>query len=186
MIDLAPGRVKLTLKDLACGARLRDANARPVMRLLATPLTEEAFAPFGQVLQAPTDPGRVAASLALANRRPEVPVSLSLVAKAPATLPMRSTTMERHPFSSQSFIPLDAGPWLVLVAPHAAGGGPDMARSRAFLARGDQGVTYGVDVWHHPFTVFDRVARFAVLMWKDGTPADDEFIELAPFDIVLP
>jgi ureidoglycolate lyase len=175
----------------ACGARRMDAtlhhaDAGPAMRLIAQPLTAEAFAPFGQVLEAPAAVGRVAAQAALANRRPEVPVSLSLVTKAPAALPLRSTTMERHPFSSQSFLPLDAGAWLVMVAPHAASGGPDMARAQAFLARGDQGVTYGVDVWHHPFTVLDRIARFAVLMWKDGTPADDDFVEVAPFDIVRP
>ena len=101
-------------------------------------------------------------------------------------VPLISSTMERHPFSSQSFIPLDAGPWLVAVAPHASGGGPDMAQARAFVARPDQGVTYAADVWHHPFTVLERPARFAVLMWKEGTPSDDEFVEVAPFQIILP
>ncbi len=60
-----------------------------------------------------------------------------------------------------------------------------MARARAFLARGDQGVTYGADVWHHPFTVLDGPARFAIFMWKDGTAADDEFVDVAPFEIAL-
>jgi ureidoglycolate lyase len=93
--------------------------------------------------------------------------------------------MERHLHSSQSFIPIEAGRWLVLVAPHGADGGPDMTRARAFLARPDQGVTYGADVWHHPSTVFDRIARFAIVMWKDGTSADDEFVEVPPFELHL-
>ncbi|MFM7422520.1 MAG: ureidoglycolate lyase, partial [Alphaproteobacteria bacterium] len=96
-----------------------------------------------------------------------------------------STTMERHEFSSQSFIPMEAGRWLVLVAPHGVDGKPDMEKARAFLARPDQGVTYGANVWHHPSTVFDREARFAVFRWKDGTSADDEFVEVQPFELHL-
>ncbi len=78
---------------------------------------------------------------------------------------------------------MDAGRWLAIVAPHGADGLPDMARAAAFLARADQGVTYGADVWHHPFTVIDQPGRFAVFMWKDGTAADDEFVEVAPFEV---
>jgi ureidoglycolate lyase len=94
--------------------------------------------------------------------------------------------IERHRSSSQSFVPMEAGRWLAIVAPHAMeGGGPDMARARAFLARPDQGITYGPDVWHHPFTVLDREARFAVLIWRDGTTGDEEFVDVAPFTVDL-
>ena len=58
-----------------------------------------------------------------------------------------------------------------------------MARARAFLAGPGQGVTYGADVWHHPSTVFDRTARFAIFMWKDGGAEDDEFVQVAPFTV---
>jgi ureidoglycolate lyase len=156
------------------------------MTLVAAPLTAEAFAHFGNVLEGPALPGRVAADDALGPTRPALRPSLAIVLKPNADLPLRSTTMERHPSSSQTFMPLDAGPWLVVVAPDALGAGPDMARARAFLAQPDQGVTYRAGVWHHPFTVLERPARFAVLMWKHGTPADDEFVEVAPFQIVLP
>jgi hypothetical protein len=33
--------------------------------------------------------------------------------------------------------------------------------------------------------VFDREARFAVFMWKDGSSADDEFVEVQPFELHL-
>lgn len=158
------------------------------MRLIAQPLTAAAFAHFGEVLEAPAAPGRAYFDRALANRRPAASPSLSIVLKEPAApLPLRSAVMERHPFSSQSFIPLDAARWLVVVAPREpGGGGPDMAGARAFLARGDQGVTYGVSVWHHPLTVLDRAARFAVAMWRDGTAADDEFADTLPFEVHPP
>jgi ureidoglycolate lyase len=155
------------------------------MRLIAEPLTAEAFAPFGEVLEAPAAPGRAYIDAALSNRRADAKPSLSFSTREPTALPLRSSTMERHKHSSQSFIPMEAGRWLVLVAPHGADGGPDMARARAFCARPDQGVTYGADVWHHPSTVFDRTARFAIFMWKDGGPEDDEFVEVAPFDLHL-
>lgn len=159
-----------------------------MMRLTAEPLTSAAFLPYGEVLEAPVIPGRTYFEDALANHRPAARPSLSFVVKEPvAALPLRSKVMERHRFSSQSFVPLDAGRWLVVAAPRAAGGagGPDMARARAFLARPDQGVTYGADVWHHPFTVLDRAARFAVFMWKDGTAADDEFADVPPFEVAV-
>lgn len=166
------------------------------MFLRAEPLTSAAFLPYGEVIECPRIPGRTYFEDALANLRPKARPSLSLTVKAPlAELPLRSTTMERHEFSSQSFIPQEAGRWLIVVAPHAAsarGGAaslqpmPDMARARAFLARPDQGVTYGANVWHHPFTVLDREARFVVVMWKDGTRGDEEFVEVAPFTVEVP
>lgn len=154
------------------------------MRLTLEPLTAEAFAPFGEVLEATREPGRVYFERALGNRREGTHPSISLTHRLPTALPMESTTMERHPTTSQSFIPMDAARWLVIVAPHAAKGGPDMGRARAFLARPDQGITYGVDVWHHPFTVLDRPQRFAIMMWRDGSPLDDEFVTVPRFEVM--
>ena len=83
--------------------------------------------------------------------------------------PLKSETLERHEFSSQSFVPVDVGRWLIVVAPHAAKGGPDMADARAFIANGQQGVTYKPDTWHHGLTTLDQPGRFAVFMWRAGT-----------------
>ena len=56
----------------------------------------------------------------------------------------------------------------------------------AFLAGPGQGVTYHANTWHHPLTVLDRPARFAVVMWRDGTRTDEEFRTLAaPFTVEL-
>ncbi|MBK1658155.1 ureidoglycolate lyase [Paracraurococcus ruber] len=156
------------------------------MYLKAEPLTSAAFLPYGEVIECPRIPGRTYFEDALANLRPAARPSLSLIVKAPLTvLPLRSTTMERHQFSSQSFVPQECGRWLCIVAPHGPGGGPDMARARAFLCTPDQGVTYGADVWHHPFTVLDREARFVVTMWKDGTSGDEEFVEVPEFTVEI-
>lgn len=158
------------------------------MRIVAEPLSAAAFAPFGDVLAPPAVRGRDYFDAGLGNARAGARPSLSMSRVAPlAALPLKATMLERHEFSSQSFVPLDVARWLVIVAPSAPGGGPDAAKARAFIAGPGQGITYHVGTWHHGLTVLDRDARFAVFMWRDGTAGDEEFVPLAaPFDVVLP
>lgn len=156
-------------------------------RIQARPLCREGFAPFGDVLEAPAAAGRSYFDDALGNTRPHASPSLSMTRVAPAAeLPLRATVMERHQFSSQSFIPLAIGRWLVIVAPAAAGGGPDVSVAQAFLAGPGQGITYGIGTWHHPLTVLDRPAELAVVMWRDGTAGDEEFVPVDPFLVAVP
>jgi ureidoglycolate lyase len=155
------------------------------MIIATEPLRAEAFAPFGDVLEAPSEPGRHFFADGLANRRSGAAPSLAVAHVPPLTaLPLVATRMERHEFSSQSFLALDVARWLVIVAPKAADGRPDTARARAFLAGPGQGVTYRVDTWHHPLTVLDRPARFAVLIWLEHSKTDEEFVTLdEPFTV---
>src|SRR5215470_3979277 len=152
------------------------------------PLRAEAFAPFGDVLEAPSDPGRNFFADGLANRRPGAAPSLAVACVPPlTTLPLTAIRMARHEFSSQSFLALDVAGWLVIVAPKTDNGRPDAARARAFLAGPHQGVTYRVDTWHHPLTVLDRPAHFAVLIWLEHSQTDEEFVTLdRPFTVEIP
>lgn len=152
------------------------------MRTLQTePLTAHAFAPFGEVLQRPAAAGREYYNGALANLRDQAKPSLSLTMRDPcAGLPLQAIQMERHQFSSQSFIPIQVESYLVLVAPHHVHGGPDMTQARAFLARGDQGVTYFANTWHHGLTTLGHPATFAVFMWQAGDEGDEEFVDIDP------
>jgi len=147
------------------------------MRIVAEPLTAEAFKPYGSVLEAPPVPGRVYFNDTLASGRAHAPISVS-VATVAATkaLPLTVKVLERHEHSSQTFIPLSVSRYLVLATRDAPGGGPDVAGLRAFVARAGQGVTYAMGTWHHPVTVLDAPASFAVLMWRDGTAGDEEFV----------
>jgi ureidoglycolate lyase len=154
------------------------------MELVAEKLTPEAFAPFGDVIASPQDFGRQYFEEALGNARAKAWPSLSMVRRPPTpTMPLEAKLMERHEFSSQSFVPIDVGQWLIVVCPHAAGGGPDVSRAKAFVAGADQGVTYRMNTWHHGLTVLDRPARFAVFMWRDGTAGDEEFVPVSPFTV---
>jgi ureidoglycolate lyase len=158
------------------------------MQIVAEPLRAQSFADFGDVLEAPADMGRVYFDGGLGNYRAGATPSLSVahVAHLPS-LPLQVIMMERHEFSSQSFMPLDVARWLVIVAPTASDGGPDETRARAFLAGPNQGITYRPNVWHHPMTVLDRPARFTIFMWLDGTKTDEELVTLhQPFSVIIP
>jgi ureidoglycolate lyase len=148
------------------------------------PITPEAFAPFGEVLSPPIDGKRIYHDRALACTRPSFRPSLyfspALIA---AELPIEIVQMERHKFSSQSFVPMSPTRFLALVAPHGPDDRPDIEGARAFLVEGGTGVTYGADVWHHPLTVLDAPASFAVFMWREGGPDDEQFVDVGPFTI---
>lgn len=51
---------------------------------------------------------------------------------------------------------------------------PDLARLRAFIARGDQAVTYGAGTWHAPMVVLgERRVDFLVTQFANGVADDD-------------
>lgn len=132
------------------------------------PLTKEAFAPFGDVIEA--DP----ATMKLINggtterfhalAAPEAAgegarIILSIFRGQPRQFPYSVTMMERHPFGSQSFSPLSQRPFLVAVS-QDRDGKPDIPL--IFLARGDQGVNYRRNVWHHPLMAIGTASDFLV------------------------
>jgi ureidoglycolate lyase len=154
------------------------------MKLIIEAISAEAFAPYGTVVRSPADVGRIAFPEALLNKRPAARASLSASRALPNMLPLTSTVMERHRFSSQTFFPLDVARYVVVVAPHGATGMPDMRRAHAFMVPGDTAITYAADSWHHPMLALDRPASFSVLMWRDGTAADMEVVSLdEPFEL---
>jgi ureidoglycolate lyase len=109
---------------------------------------------------------------------------LSFNNAAPYALPLTATEMERHNRSSQCFVPMDVARWVLLVAPDA-GGAPDAAKLRAFVATGDQAVNYRIGTWHHPLRVLDRPGRFAVLMWTTGQKPEDEEWSTLPETVLV-
>jgi ureidoglycolate lyase len=84
------------------------------------------------------------------------------------------TALERHPHSTQSFIPIRSGRWLIVLAPTLPDGSPDIANVRSFLAGPDDAICIHRDVWHAGLTVLDGPAEFAMMMWR--TDAGDDGI----------
>jgi len=91
----------------------------------------------------------------------------------PLNYPLRVKMMERHPLSSQAFIPLSDAPFLVLVAPKSKS--VRVPELRAFITDGRQGVNYRRAIWHHPVLALRPDSDFLVV--DRGGPGEncDEF-----------
>jgi ureidoglycolate lyase len=77
--------------------------------------------------------------------------------------------MERHPLSSQAFVPLSAAPFVVIVA--QPGPEPQARDLHAFITNGRQGVNFRRGTWHHPLLARGGVSDFIVI--DRGGPGDD-------------
>ncbi len=148
------------------------------------PLTPEAFAPFGDVVEPPALGARVSLIESIGGIEHAGTARLSFNHAEPHSLPIIATEMERHNRSSQCFAPMDVARWVLLVAPDL-GGRPDAKALRAFVATGDQAVNYHIGTWHHPLRVLDRAGRFAVLMWTTGQRPEDEEWSTLPEAVML-
>lgn len=150
-------------------------------RLVARPITPEAFAPFGDVVRAGLSEGK-AANMGTATRcdwaaglestRPHARPNLAVFRSLAKTLPFEMTLLEKHPCSTQAFLPMACTRYLVCVAPSRADGTPDLDGLLAFRCDAGTGINYKRDVWHHPILALDGPADFAMLAWEDGSPID--------------
>ena len=145
------------------------------------PLTAEAFAPFGDVIEARGIPrdinyGATTRFHDLANIDPgeQGKAIVSIFRSAPPAYPFALKVMENHPDASQAFMPLGNKPYLVVVAPI---GKFDAAALQAFVASPGQGVNYRRGVWHHYSLALDGVSDFLVID-RDGPGDNLEEIEL--------
>ena len=149
------------------------------MPIALKPLDVDAFAPFGQVITHPARAGdRASYEAGLSSHRPQATVRLWVNHVRPTTLPLLATKLERHRYSSKTFLPLSVSRYIVITAPSLASGAPDVAGIVGFVAEGTQGITYAADVWHHPICALDEPASFAVLMWQDDSPSDEDWATL--------
>jgi ureidoglycolate lyase len=136
--------------------------------LVAAPLTREAFAPFGEVIE--TDGARHwPINAGYAERFHDLctidvsdgvgRVGLSIFEARPRPVPVDLTLMERHPLGSQAFLPMGDIRFLIVVAMPGETVGP----LSAFITDGRQGCNYAKGVWHHPLIVTGAPARFVVI-----------------------
>lgn len=141
------------------------------------PLTREAFAPFGDVIETdgaehfPINDGTTERYNDLGDvqlRGDGARALINIFRGQPFTPPVTVTRLERHPLGSQAFVPLDGRPYLVVVAAGEAPGRDDI---HAFLARGDQGVNYHANTWHHALLALEAESDFVVV--DRGGPGDN-------------
>lgn len=91
-----------------------------------------------------------------------------------------SRVLERHPHSTQTFVPMGRGngiAYMVIVAtsradaPHLPNLVPN--EIKAFTVRGDQAVTYNANTWHAPMIALGEITDFAVFIHETGDNAVD-------------
>jgi len=107
---------------------------------------------------------------------------VNIFRSTPLATPIKIEIMERHPLSSQMFMPLSDTPYLVVVAPK---GEFDERQIRAFLASSNQGVNYHPGTWHHYSLALGGVSDFLVIdRGGDGDNCDE--VRLATSLIINP
>lgn len=144
---------------------------RPRHFLPVAPLTAAAFAAYGDVIEASEQatPRTINGGFALRyHDLAQVDVTnsggrpaISIFRARPRAMPFQLQRMERHPLGSQAFMPLNARPFLVVVAPPGADLAP--GQIRCFRAAGHQGVNYARGAWHHPLIAITAQSDFLVV-----------------------
>lgn len=154
------------------------------------PLDARAFAPFGDVIEVSDRAERLAINYGQTERFNDLArldiadgqgrAIVSIFRSRPVEPPVLRI-FERHPLGSQAFVPLQARPYLVAVAP---AGRFDAAAVEIFRAAPGQGVNYAKGVWHHFCLALEAQSDFLVI--DRAGPGDNlDEVELAPADQIL-
>lgn len=91
---------------------------------------------------------------------------------------LQISSMERHPNSAQTFIPLYPTRCVAVTALSDENGELDPATLRAFVLAKGQGVSYRPMVWHFGFTSLEADNEVVVVMGSTGRREDTEVIRL--------
>lgn len=145
------------------------------------PLTQERFAPYGDVIESVVD--RAAAmnaarferfdDLCSVDMKDDGRVAVSIARCRVAThLPYRIDRVERHPLGSQAFVPLTPCKLIVVVAPPEES--VEATDLRAFVTNGRQGINYHRGTWHMPLIAFKTGQEFLIIDRAADTPNCDE------------
>ena len=131
------------------------------------PLTPEAFAPFGDIIELRGAPDMVI-NQGMCGRHHDLGrvdfgggrAGISLFDAHPRSLPCKVDLVERHPLGSQAFLPMNGVPFLVVVAPDA-GGAPGPLQ--AFLTGKGQGINLLRNTWHGVLAPIGGQGLYAVI-----------------------
>ncbi|HVH42688.1 MAG TPA: ureidoglycolate lyase [Labilithrix sp.] len=151
--------------------------------VIPRPLTPDAYAPYGNVLMAsprgePGAPANLGTALRFDDvvdcrnlRGPKAALKVKVFRSRPVERERRPLALlEKHPHSTQLFIPMNASRYIALVA--LGGDRPDLSTLAAFVASGARGISYAPGVWHHPMLTLDSETDFVVFVHEDGTDED--------------
>ena len=159
--------------------------------LTAQPLSQESFAPYGQVIEKAGSQSflinngncRRHHALAVADiAGPDGQVGISILAGKPYELPLELSLVERHPLGSQAFYPLGNHDWLVIVCDDDNG---TPVSPQAFLVNADQGISLNRGVWHGVLTPLVEASDFLVVDRVGEGNNLEEFTFPTPYQVSL-
>ena len=106
------------------------------------------------------------------NRRPEsASPGVSVFRVQPLSQDsLRLKLLEKHPYSTQFFIPMNAVAYLVIVA--LGDEHPDVDTLKVFKVPGNQAIGYHPGVWHYPMVALERVTDFVTMTYQVGDSED--------------
>lgn len=136
-------------------------------RLRAEPLTADAFAPFGDVIET-SGAADMVINQGMCDRHHDLAkldfgagrAAISLFDGKPRKFPYELEMVERHPLGSQAFIPMNNVPLLVTVA-EDEGGTP--VNLRSFLTAPGQAVNLHRATWHGVLAPIGSQGLYAVV-----------------------
>ena len=152
-------------------------NAGPIA-VPVRPISAEAFAGYGALLQQPASGSRQDSAAAVENRRASARANVALVRCEQFVFGTVIEMLERHPLSTQLFVPLDLDTYLVVVAKDTGQNQPDLATVSAFRLGRHQAISYHAGVWHAGMATLGRPGTFVMIIHEDGSAADCEFVQL--------
>ena len=147
--------------------------------LTLEPLTREAFAPYGDVIEVSGEPDKLInqgmcgrfhdlAKLDFGSGR----AGISLFDAQARHFPYSLDMMERHPEGSQAFIPLSGVPMIVSVAKDNSG---KPGQPRAFLSEPHQSINIHRNTWHGVLAPVEREGQYIVIDRIGDTPNLEEY-----------
>ncbi len=154
-------------------------DSSTTQHLTARTLEAAAFAPYGTVVEGggaslvanQGTAARFDQKTTLQNERPGARLAISVFrCAAQSSQPFTIRLLEKHPCSTQLFVPMNAQRYLVIVA--LGGDTPDLSTLSAFVAHGAQAIAYHPGVWHHPMVALDAAIDFVCFVHEDGTARD--------------
>ena len=156
--------------------------------VIAQPLTAEAFAPFGDVLEVSGRPDKIINAgrcgrfhdRARLDFGPEGRAGISIFDSQPVSWPVEVDLVERHPEGSQAFVSMTGHPFLVVAAPDE-GGRP--GTPQAFVAAVGQGINFHRGTWHGVLTPLHEPGLFAVIDRIGTTPNLEEYRFETPYRV---
>ena len=139
-------------------------------QIMPKTLTRENFATFGDVIEVNDKAKNFSINDGFTQRYHDLAkvdvteedgrTLINIFRSTPLEQPVNIKMMERHPLSSQAFIPMGQQPYLVVVAPK---GELDITKIEVFLASSNQGVNYHKGTWHHYCLALHQVSDFIVV-----------------------